>query len=132
MLAILGLVLVGGVMIALLLTRVKAKLPAVPTPDAFRNVASTDVINMAHIKVAGSAGLALVVVAFTVGLDIPEIGQLQAAGLAFGMVFAAGLILWRRRRGPISSSGSQMGANTMLSIDAPPPGRETHRPGSTA
>ena len=96
------------------------------------NTTTTDVINMAHIKVAGVGGLGLVFVALAVGLDIPEIGQAQAIALAFGIVFAVGLILWRRRRGPMPSSGGQMGANTMLSIDAPEPRDDARTPPSVS
>ena len=53
---------------------------------------------MAHIKVAGVGGLGLVVVALAVALDVPEIGQSQAISAVLGILFAVGLIIWRRRR----------------------------------
>ena len=75
---------------------------------------------MAHIKVAGAGGFGLVIVALATGLDVPEIGQTVLLGFTLGVVLAAGLIVWRRKRGgPMPSSGGQMGANTMLSIDHP-------------
>jgi hypothetical protein len=74
---------------------------------------------MAHIKVAGAGGFGLVIVALATGLDVPEIGQTVLLGFTLGAVLAVGLIAWRRRRGPMPSSGGQMGANTMLSIDHP-------------
>ena len=132
MLAMLGVVLVGAVVVALLLTRVKSKPSSFPTPDAFRNLAATDVINMAHIRVAGVGGLGLVVVALVTGLDIPEIGQSVVLGLILGIVFAFALIAWRRRRGPMPSSGGQMGANTMLSIDTPRPSDDSRTPPSVS
>ena len=99
---------------------------------SFLHHGSTDVINMAHIKVAGVGGLGLVVVALVVALDMPEIGQSQAISAVLGILFAVGLILWRRRRGPMPSSGGQMGANTMFSIDAPQPRDDARTPPSVS
>jgi hypothetical protein len=84
-------------------------------PDA----RSTDVINIASIRVAGVGGLGLVAMALLLALAIPRIGQSLALGALLGVGFAAGLILWRRRFGPIPTSGGRMGANTTLSIDQP-------------
>lgn len=78
-----------------------------------------DVINIASIRVAGIGGLGLVAIALVLAWSIPRIGQSIALGAVFGAVFAAGLILWRRRRGPIPTSSSHPGANTTLSIDEP-------------
>jgi hypothetical protein len=111
--------LAGGLVVALLLFRVSKRFGS-PVRDVYgRHTASTDVINMAHIRVAGAGGLGLVIVALATALDIPEIGQLVTLSFMLGVVLAVGLIAWRRRKGPMPSSGGQMGANTMLSIDAP-------------
>ena len=80
---------------------------------------STDVINMASIKVAGVGGLGLVAMAAAVALDVPQIGQSIAVGLTFGAIMAAIMIFRARRNGPMPSSGARMGANTTLSIDQP-------------
>lgn len=80
---------------------------------------STDVINMASIKVAGIGGLGLVAIAAAVALDVPHIGQSVAVGLGLGAIMAAVMIVRARRNGPMPSSGGRMGANTMLSIDEP-------------
>jgi len=79
----------------------------------------TDVINIASIRVAGVGGLGLVAMALALAWAIPRIGQTVALGAALGMGLAVVLILWRRRAGPIPTSGSRMGANTTLSIDQP-------------
>ena len=111
---------VGGVAFAYAFSKMKRSRNEPELSDVFpEGLGPTDVINMAHIKVAGVGGLGLVVVAFAVALDVPEIGQSQAISAALGIVFAIALIAWRRRRGPMPSSGGQMGANTMLSIDNP-------------
>jgi hypothetical protein len=113
--------IVGGAVIALLLFRLGKSSAGHELPaDAFRRQPlSTDIINMAHIRVAGLGGLGLVVVALVVAVTIPRIGQSLAAGLVLGGVFAAALILWRQQKGPMPSSGQRTGANTTLSIDEP-------------
>ena len=81
---------------------------------------STDVINAARIRVAGIGGLGLVAMAATVAFFVPRIGQTLAVGLGLGVALAAFLIVRRRRKGPLPSSGAQPGANTILAIDASP------------
>ena len=80
---------------------------------------TTDVINMASIKVAGVGGLGLVAMAVAVALDVQRIGQTVALGLVLGAAAAAGMILRRRASGALPSSGGP-GANTILAIDRAP------------
>jgi hypothetical protein len=56
---------------------------------------STDVINMAHIKVAGLGGLGLVAMSAVVTLAVPEIFRSIATGLVLGVCLAAALIKLR-------------------------------------
>jgi hypothetical protein len=81
----------------------------------------TDVINAAHIRVAGVGGLGLVAMATAVALAVPRIRLTLAIGCVLGFGLAAVLISYRRRRGPLVSSGRSGGANTTLSIDGVPP-----------
>jgi hypothetical protein len=122
---------VGGVVLALLIFRLQHRGSRQISPDAFRDTPlSTDVINMAHIRVAGVGGLGLVAMAAWVAFNVPRIGQVLAIGLVTGAALAAVLIYRRRARGPMPSSGERPGANTVLSIDAPSrPARETARHG---
>lgn len=83
--------------------------------------APTDVINAAHIRVAGVGGLGLVAMAAAVALAVPRIRLTLAIGCVLGFGLAAVLISYRRRSGPLASSGQSGGANNMLSIDAVPP-----------
>lgn len=78
-----------------------------------------DVINIASIRVAGIGGLGLVAMALALAWSIPRIGQSLALGAVLGVGLAAVLILWRRRLGPMPTSGGRSGANTTLSIDEP-------------
>ena len=80
---------------------------------------STDVINMASIKVAGVGGLGLVAMAAAVALDVRRIGETVAVGLVCGCVIAVVMIVARRRSGALPSSGRGPGANTTLAIDQP-------------
>ena len=111
----------GGLVIALLVfwRQRRSSSPSVVQPFR-RGEFSTDVINMSSIKVAGVGGLGLVAMAAAVALDVPRIGQSIMIGLALGAVIAAIMIYRRRSSGSLPSSGERVGANTTLSIDAPP------------
>ena len=79
----------------------------------------TDMINMAHIRVAGIGGLGLVVVSIGVALFVPSIGIAILISLVLGTVLGVVLIRRRRESGPMPSSGQQPGANVTLMLDAP-------------
>lgn len=111
--------LIGGGLIALLITRLHVHLRGPAGADAFvRRPLSTDVINMASIKVAGIGGLGMVAVCVVVALTIPVIFLSTSIGLVSGAVLAGYLIRRRRRLGVMPSSGTGMGANTVLRIDS--------------
>ena len=111
---------IGILIIALLLARSHPGPGPGSASVAFdREPLSTDVINMAHIRVAGIGGLGFVAMAAVVAIYIPSIRASLAIGLALGVLFGVGLIVWRRRTGPMPSSGRRPGANTVLSIDEP-------------
>jgi hypothetical protein len=120
---VIGLGLLGGLVIAFLSHRRARPVSMVILPYRPARL-STDVINMASIKVAGVGGLGLVAMAAAVALDVPEIGQSIALGLGFGSIIAAVMIFRARKSGPMPSSGQRMGANTTLSIDQPDPGTD--------
>lgn len=106
----------GGLAIAWLILKLQRR-GSGRADDPFAHMSGTDVINMAHIRVAGVGGLGLVAMAAAVAIWVPRIGQSLALGLALGAGFALFLILRRRRTGPMPSSGQRAGANTALSID---------------
>ena len=116
--------LLGGLVLALLFFKLQQHRHGDElSPDTFRNLPiSTDVINMAHIRVAGIGGLGLVATALWAAWFVPRIGQTLAVGLVFGVILAVAMILRRRHSGPMPSSGRRPGANTMLSIDLLTPG----------
>jgi hypothetical protein len=109
---------VGGLLVALWLVRANRRSSrAGQTLASGDDGSTTDAINIAHIRVAGVGGLGLVAAALVVAVFIPSIGTSLAIGAALGTIFAVVLILWRRRAGPMNSSGRRPGANTTLSIE---------------
>jgi hypothetical protein len=113
--------LAGGIVVALLLGLAHRLRPGrrAEADGAAVVARGTDVINMASIRVAGVGGLGLVAMSLALAWSIPRIGQTIAFGAVLGGAMAFGLILWRRRVGPMPTSGGRAGANTTLSIDHP-------------
>ena len=89
----------GGVIIAafiVLLDRRRHRAPSVVVPYRALPI-STDVINMASIKVAGVGGLGLVAISAAVALNVPRILEATATGLVLGTCMAVILIARRSR-----------------------------------
>lgn len=96
----------GGIVVALIAFRIHAPRPGV---DPLRNFPpSTDIINMARIRVDGIGGLGLVAMAMTVAWFVLRIRQHIAIGLALGVLFALVLIVLRRRRGQPPATGAHL------------------------
>ena len=110
----------GGLVVAFIVFRMQAPSRSI---DSLRPI-STDVINIARIRVDGIGGLGLVAMALTVAWFVLRIRQHIAIGVGLGVVFAVVLILVRRRSGPMPSSGATPGANTLLSLDEPRTARD--------
>ena len=110
---------IGGATLALVATILHVHLPGPAGADQFvRRQLSTDVINMANIKVAGIGGLGLVAICAIIAVTIPSIGVSVGIGLVAGALLALVLIYRRRQAGPLPSSGKGLGASTVLAIDA--------------
>jgi hypothetical protein len=89
---------VGGLLIALVIHRLQRSYTIPPGVDPLaREPITTDVINMARIRVAGIGGLGLVAMAVVVALFVPRIGESMAIGLLAGAVFAVILVFARGR-----------------------------------
>ena len=126
--------LIGGGVIALIVVKLHMHLGGPSGADAFVNKPlSTDVINMASIKVAGVGGFGMVLVSALVALTLPAVGVSVGTGLVTGTLMAVFLIRRRRRHGVMPSSTRRPGANTVLAIDATDPawgeGKETGKTG---
>jgi hypothetical protein len=110
---ILGPGILGGILFALIIRRVAG------SPDDGRQLAppSTGMINMARIRVEGGGGLGMLAMAVCVALFVPRIRSTMEVAAALGLMLAVGLILWRRRTGPLPSAGRGPGAHSMLPLD---------------
>ena len=107
--------LAGGLVVSALLIRRGPRARSTPTPDVFgEHAASTDIINMSRIRVAGVGGLGFVAVAIVTALTIPRIGQMMAIAAIGGGLVALAMIGWRRVHGPLPSEGSTPGAHRLL------------------
>lgn len=105
----------GGIVIALFMSRMHSPLPGV---DPLRKYPlTTDVINMARIRVSGIGGFGLMAMALAVGVFVPRIRLHLLISAVLGVAFAAALIMLRRRS-PMPS-GDDPGANSVLSLDVP-------------
>ena len=96
----------GGVILAILLFMVNRR-PSRGTVAPRRTLEplTTDLINMAHIPVAGIGGLGLIAAGIVIALNVPEIGWSLAAGVGLGGALALGLIAYRSRRAGIGGDG---------------------------
>src|SRR5687768_1220518 len=94
----------GGLVFAAIVVALQRRQHAAPTVVVpVRLPITSDVINMASIKVAGLGGLGLVVMAAAVAVDVPRIGQSVAVGFGLGLVGAVAAIVWRHTE-PLPSS----------------------------
>jgi hypothetical protein len=111
--------LVGGLVLAFIIGRFAGATQERESIQARLEQPSTNVINMARIRVAGVGGLGMVAMAVTVAIFVPRIRSTMALALALGVAMAIALIALRRREGPLSSSNGP-GAHSMFPLDEPP------------
>lgn len=106
----------GGLVVAVFMSRAHAPRPGV---DPLRQYPlTTDVINMARIRVSGIGGFGLMAMAVAVAMFVPRIRQHLLISIGLGVAFAIALILLRRDS-PIPSGSDTPGANSVLSLDVP-------------
>lgn len=88
---------IGGVAAAIVLAHAHAGRHPLTVPDPFaRDLVLFDVVNIAHIRVAGVGGLGLLFVAAVVVLQFQLLTAAYAAGILGGLCCAAWLIVYRR------------------------------------
>ena len=112
--------ILGGIVIALVASynRLWPRRPALLAPPYEPDEPITNMYNISGVRVAGIGGLGLLAMAATVALNVPMIGAVMATGVLLGGAFAVGLILYKRRSGPMPSSGKGIGASTVLPLRA--------------
>ena len=105
----------GLVVAAVLIWRQPRANRQLAAQDVFgKDAASTDIINMSHIKVTGLGGLGFVAVAIVTAITIPGIGVSMAIAAIGGGLIALAIIAWRRVHDPLPSAGSTPGAHRLL------------------
>ena len=109
----------GGVVVAVLIGLWASK-PRGLRPQTRLEAPSPNLINMARIRVDGVGGLGMVAMAITVAIFVPRIRSSMAIALLLGAIFAAALIAYRRRQGPLGSNTTP-GAHAMFPMDVPSP-----------
>jgi hypothetical protein len=93
-----GVAIVGGVVFAGVMLAVNRRHPAPPvTHDPFTDMTSSEILNVAHVRVAGVGGLALVAFCALVAWQFALTAAAMAAGLIGGAVLAWMLMRLRRR-----------------------------------
>jgi hypothetical protein len=103
--------ILGGILVALIASRLTGARPPVPVRHQLRT-ADPGLINMAHIKIDGLGGLGMVAMALAVAISVPLIRASVTLALVLGAVVAAVLIAWRYRSGPLTSSSRHAGAHS--------------------
>jgi len=119
--ALFGPGLVGGLLVGLWLWVVHRRRTAGQVAPHPEGGVLLDPINAARIRVAGVGGLGLVAMALVVAAFVPAIRISLAIAAPAGVVLGGALILWRRRSGPLPSSGQRPGAATIFALQGPEP-----------
>jgi hypothetical protein len=107
--------ILGGVGLAFLISRMGSRRWG-PSNYEHLEPPSTNIINMARIRISGVGGLGMVAMSIVVAAFVPRIRLTMLIAFALGIGLAGVLIAIRRRRDPLPSSHDP-GAHTMLPID---------------
>lgn len=97
--------LVGGLVLALVLGRLNRVPSSNPGRRSALDPISPDMINMAHIRVAGVGGLGMIAASVIVAVNLPEIGVALLIAVVLGAIIGGGLIFYRSRSNPPGRSG---------------------------
>ena len=89
--------LVGGLLLAALLVRLNRRPSSGLVRRSTLEAVSPDVINMAHIRVAGIGGLSMIAAGIIIAVNLPEIGLSLVTALSLGAALAVGMIVYRSR-----------------------------------
>ena len=111
--------LAGGLLIAGLLARLNRRPSSGLARRSTLDPISPDVINMAHIRVAGVGGLSMMAAGVVIAINLPEIGLSLLAGVGLGAVIAIGLIRYRSRSNAARPGGNGGLPPRVLALDEP-------------
>lgn len=98
--------IVGGLVLALVLARLNRTPSSNPPSRSALEPISPDMINMAHIRVAGVGGLGMMAASLVVAVNLPEIGFALLAAAVLGAILGGGLIVYRSRHMKLPASST--------------------------
>ena len=96
---------VGGLVLAGVLAWLNRTPSSTPKNRSALEPISPDMINMAHIRVAGVGGLGMMAVSLVIAINLPEIGFALLVAAALGAIIGGGLILYRSRSNQSGQGG---------------------------
>lgn len=120
--------LVGGLVLAAALFRANRRPSSGVVTRSPLEPMSPDLINMAHIRVAGIGGLGMIGAVVVTAIALPEVAVSLAAGVGVGAALAVCLIVYRTRASAARPNGPDGRLPTMFALDehaAPVPPRPT-------
>jgi hypothetical protein len=108
--------LLGGLVLAGLLQWLNRRPSSGVVRQSMLEPMSPDLINMAHIRVAGVGGLGMVGAVVVTAISLPQIGIALSAAVGFGAAMAAGLVAYRARSSAATRGGDGR-PPTLLALD---------------
>ncbi len=114
--------LLGGLILAAALARLNHTHSSKLSRRSDLEPISPDVINMAHIRVAGVGGLGMMATALIIAINLPEIGFALLVAVALGVITAVGLITYRSRPNQPGGAGHNGMPPSVLTLDDYQPG----------
>ena len=109
--------LLGGLLLAALLARLNRRPSSGLVTRSTLEPVSPDVINMAHIRVAGIGGLSMIAAGIIIAVNLPEIGLSLLAALSLGAALAVGMIVYRSRSASARDGGNGGLPPSVLALD---------------
>jgi hypothetical protein len=109
--------LVGGLLLAVALFGANRRPSSGVVARSSLEPMSPDLINMAHIKVAGIGGLGMIGAVVVTAVALPEVAIATLAGIGVGAAIAVGLIVYRSRSNAAGPEGPDGRMPTLLTLD---------------
>jgi hypothetical protein len=109
--------LAGGLLLAGLLRWLNRRPSSGVVSQSVLEPMSPDLINMAHIRVAGVGGLGMVGAVVVTAISLPQIGIALAAAVGLGAAIAVALIAYRGRSRAASPGGDDGLPPSVLALD---------------
>ncbi|HEY2435244.1 MAG TPA: hypothetical protein VGI12_21415 [Vicinamibacterales bacterium] len=109
--------LVGGLLLAGVLVCLNRRPSSGVVTRSPLEPMSPDLINMAHIRIAGLGGLGMLGAVVVTALALPEIGVALAASVGIGAAIGAGLVAYRSRSTAAGAGGQNGEPPSLLALE---------------